>query len=41
MPDRSEARMILGLDGVFNTAEIGEEDVRGGGVDGSGTWRGR
>lgn len=41
MPDRSEARMTFGFDGVFRIAEVGEEEMRGGSVDGSGTWRGR
>lgn len=41
MPDRSEASTIFGFDGVFNSAEIGEDEVRDGSVDGNGICRGR
>jgi hypothetical protein len=41
VPDRSEASTMFGFDGVFSSAEIGEDEARDGSVDDSGICRGR
>lgn len=41
VPERSEPRIMFGVVGEFSSADIGDDDVGDGRVDGNGTWRGR